>query len=176
MNRFQKQYAAETSIRNIVQDNPFMSWKDRLHDVQVSSSKNGLIQGFRDVDCVVKIIPVSKNARQELMSNQFQVWRELAAVRWINHLIKTNVCPNYPMLYYWIVIEHCQANFNNDIEEPHALFLFMEKANLDLCTWIHDLSNCNLKISKCTIKYDTLSDMQQLDFWYSMCFQIFAGI
>jgi hypothetical protein len=135
-----------------------------MHNIVVidSMGKNGVVYDVPDFECILKIVPLSHSAYTDRGSREYAAWRELSAMRKVTDLVRTKVCPNYPMLYFYKI----EKNVHNDgmeVSFPYALLLFMEKAACTLCDWVGD--TCAM------VPKETRTD----DAWMSMVFQVFLA-
>jgi hypothetical protein len=137
--RFQKAIHCENIIRQMIHDKDFSAWKNKLFPhTKFDTGKHGSLYQLEGVDCVVKVISISNTAKEYFESQRFGVWRELHVCRWINQLIFKGECPNYPLMYYWKIVKNCNRfiKLNQSTSSNQCLFLFFERADLNLYEWI----------------------------------------
>ena len=75
-------------IKNLVA-NP--NWYKKLSLMENNTGKNGII--YDSDEYVLKIIPMMKDELENNYSLKYPSWRELMSLRWINRLVKENICP-----------------------------------------------------------------------------------
>lgn len=156
--RFEEIDNTTNKINNLIKKK---NWTKLLKKNGTNQGKNGLIYTIDDIDCVVKIIPLEKDAFQTQHSLKFSTWRELTSLRWINQLVKQKISPNFFVLYSFKILEDCSKYF---IEKKSygCIVLFLEKADGTLYEWIKQSIDRKEKITS--------------PLWLSALFQIFSGI
>tara|TARA_Y100000389_G_C17467276_1_gene526800 strand:+ start:3794 stop:5065 length:1272 start_codon:yes stop_codon:yes gene_type:complete len=173
-NRFVKYENIKNKIKNIIQDKPYSEWKTHIKKSKLVQGKSSIVFDFKDIDCILKVIPVSAHALLEINSNIYAVWRELNAVRWTTNMIKRNMCPNYPLVYYWKIVENCCDIFqNSNFSDSSGLFIFFERADMNLFDW---LNNFDKKILKDNTKQPITNLTLNESRWKSLMFQVIFGI
>ena len=143
-------------IKNLVA-NP--NWYKKLSLMENNTGKNGII--YDSDEYVLKIIPMMKDELENNYSLKYPSWRELMSLRWINRLVKENICPNFGLLYNYYALNDCSYFFRQK-KTYGCLLLFLEKADGTL----YDL----LK------HFSSTKTAMPANLWKSILFQILAAI